>query len=193
MSFDHTLALGSLLKNIGVKGGQIPLINDALVPVLVVGSVETLDASPVEARGLVGHVVAPPITNRGAFRLSAVGRALIVQDVYTSLIGVTGKVAADWNLFVGIQQGGPFTGGATSSVTKIDVGGLAATGLCSASVNAGAVPGTGFTNMVGDLTFPGQRWFVPAGHSLTVTTKNVGESFGLQLIWRELPAPIGAP
>lgn len=192
MSWDHTLALGSLLKNIGVKGGQVPLLNDSLVPVLVVGSVETLDASPVEARGLVGEIVAPPLTARGAFRISAVSRAIIIQDVYTSLIGVTGKVAADWNLMAGIQEGGPFTGTSTKEVVHVDVGGLATRGVCSRTLNAGALP-SGFTRMVGDLTFPGQRWFVPAGHSFTVSTENVGESFGLQYIWRELPAPIGGP
>ena len=192
MSFDHTLALGSLLKNIGVKGGQIPLINDALVPVLVVGSVETLDASPVEARGLVGALLQPSAGNRAAFRLSAVGKALIVQDIYTSLIGVTGKVASDWNLRIGVQEGGPFTGGAAAILKHMDVGGLEAKGVASEIKNAGGVPTT-FTKLVGDLTFPGQRWFIPAGHSLTITTANTSEDFGLQLVWRELPAPIGGP
>jgi len=176
--FQHTLALGSLLKNIGIKGGNIPLINESLTPVLVVGQVDTLDASPVEARGMAGVHVTPGV-NRAGVRLTAVGRALIVQDFYLNVMGMTGFEGR-----LAVHQALPLSG----AVDKMDVGGLASSALVSTEDPVPAILGE--ISLPADVSWVGQRWFIPAGHSLSIQT-DIAHDFGVAFVWRELAAPIG--
>lgn len=179
--YEHTLALGSLLKQLGIKGGQVPEIGKQIMPVLIMGAVETLDASPVEARGLAGHTVTPGGAARASFRLNAVGRALIIQDVYTAF-------SDTYEGRVHIHGEPPWA----NPVNKIEVGGVPTSAVASFDT-AAAFP-SGATFFPGDITFPSQRWFVPAGSCWEITTEAAtGIMLSVSVIWRELPAPIGGP
>lgn len=179
--YEHTLALGSLLKQLGIKGGQVPTIGKQIMPVLIMGAVETLDASPVEARGLAGVSVTPAGSDRASFRLNAVGRALIIQDVFTAF-------ADTYQGRVHIHGESPWP----NAVDKVEVGGVQTSAVATFEPTAPFPSGATF--FPGDITFPGQRWFVPAGSCWEITTESAtGIMLSVCVIWRELPAPIGGP
>ena len=197
MTFPHTLGLSQALRIIGVKGGSIPELGAALLPVVVLADFsDSYSAEPFETRGFAGTRTTRPIGTRGWLRVHSRGRGgIVIEDLrFLNTVALGGAEP----VFIDILDTPP---AATETALAIVSNGNPALPPASlvfqgdtTSSPSGAGPVDLSGSLLGVAPIIGARFHVPAGRHLCLWSENVGSGQNQSaLAWREIPEPIGPP
>lgn len=194
MSGSNTYAVSQLLGSLGAKGGQLPRLALATYqPVMVMGDFsKTLASEPLEARGLSAEWISGSAGKVCKFELRCVAPGgLVVERLCISMIQWDAQYK--WaSLSININS---YVGGSAADI--IPIGG----GTPRSLVYYDEAVATGIARQA-TLSFPTdsriidlsqQRIYVPPSKKLLVQSNHNGIAMGFELIWRELPEPIGPP
>ena len=201
MSFPHTLGLAEALRVMGVKGGQIPRLSDAMVPVVVLGDFSrSYSAEPFESRGISGARTTYPNLTRALFRVQSRSRGgIVVEDIRVN--NAAGALGAQY-CFVDILDSPP--AGATEFPLVVVQHGNPALPAQS-RVFQGDLPAAYVPTGTGPIDFSGliigtnpvsmlARFYIPPGRHLVLVGENTnGGQLQSVVTFREIPEPVGAP
>lgn len=193
-----TLGVDALLRQLGVKGQELPRIEvDRYQPVLVMGDFSrTLTAEPLEARGVAAQSVGAVAGRIGTVQLlSNAPGGVVIESL---ILSAPGWVNLDAHFRAGVYTSALFSGSAAS---VLDVGGAATRssvtyGTHTASVAAGfASFGPDRTTVSGGaaIDLGALRWYVPTGRYFIAQAGSSQVWFDFEISWREIPTPIGSP
>lgn len=193
-----TFDLSALYSTLGVRSkNAIAQIDPGLLlPVIVMGNVETFAPAVIEARGCIGQPeLAVGINQYDAFSLFAVaaGGAIIEQIDH-------GENTATLNYAINVAPNRPFTGAVLSTDRVLSMGGRPIAAIVE-YINAGNPPPVG--NLLGGSrtvsdapTLESGIW-VPPGWFFWITFSNPSlvtpQSYRLSFRWRELLEAQGSP